>query len=98
MNNNLERLPFLIRLSRRTISVVHQNLLFGISFIVVLLVLSALDWIKPVTGAILHFVAAVAVIFNSARLVRFGEELHEAPAEPAMEFRPGAEPEPVPAA
>ncbi len=81
MNNNLERLPFLIRLSRRTMSVVHQNLMMGISFIVVLEILSAMGWIKPILGAVFHFVAACAVIFNSARLVRFGEELHKSTEE-----------------
>ena len=34
MNNDLRRLPFLVRLSRRTLSVIHQNLIFGMVFIV----------------------------------------------------------------
>jgi Zn2+/Cd2+-exporting ATPase len=83
LNNDLRRLPFLVRLSRRTIQVIHQNLLFGVTFIVVFLVLTALQpqkaeakWITPVTAAVLHMLAATFVIFNSARLVRFGEELH----------------------
>ena len=97
MNNDLARLPFLVRLSRRTISVVHQNLLFGISFIVTLVVFSALGWIKPILGAALHVVATVVVVFNSARLVRFGEELHAEEEKPEPTFRPGAAPEPVPA-
>ena len=76
MNNNLGRLPFLIRLSRRTIRVVHQNLLFGLGMIVVLMILAGLGWVVPVVGALLHLLAATFVVFNSARLVRFGEELH----------------------
>ncbi len=76
MNNDLQRLPFLVRLSRRTTSVIHQNLLFGVSFIVVFEILAALGHLRPVVGAVLHMVAATFVIFNSARLVRFGEELH----------------------
>ena len=95
MNNNLERLPFLIRLSRKTIGVVHQNLLFGIGFIVVLEVLSAMGMVKPILGAMLHFAAAAVVIFNSARLVRFGEELHADEAEAETTFRAGAAPQPV---
>ena len=98
MNNDLTRLPFLVRLSRRTIGVVHQNLLFGISFIVTMVVFSALGWIKPILGAALHVVAAVVVVFNSARLVRFGEELHVEEEKPEPGFRRGAAPEPVPAA
>ncbi len=94
MNNNLERLPFLIRLSRRTMTVVHQNLLMGLGFIVVLLILSATGWITPILGAVFHFVAACVVIFNSARLVRFGEELHK----PTEEELPQPRVEAVPVA
>ncbi|HUS47136.1 MAG TPA: cation-translocating P-type ATPase [Phycisphaerae bacterium] len=77
LNNDLRRLPFLVRLSRRTIQVIHQNLVFGMSFIVAFLILAGMNIITPVIGAVLHMVAATFVIFNSARLVRFGEELHE---------------------
>ncbi len=98
MNNNLERLPFLVRLSRRTIRVVHQNLLFGVGFIVLLEVLGAMGWVKPILGAVLHFAAAVVVIFNSARLVRFGEELHKPDEGKEDRLRPRVAPEPVPAA
>ena len=82
MNNDLGRLSFLIRLSRRTVKVIHQNLLCGVIFIVVFEIFAALAWITPVLGAALHMLAASFVIFNSARLVRFGEELHKpAPLE-----------------
>ena len=82
MNNDLQRLPFLIRLSRQAYKVIHQNLVFGVAFIVAFEILAGLAWISPVLGAVLHVVAATVVIFNSARLVRFGEELH---AEPLAE-------------
>jgi len=99
MNDDLERLPFLIRLSRQTIRVVHQNLALGILFIVTLLVLSAMGWLQriggPIAGAVLHFLAACVVIFNSARLVRFGEELHKPTKE---QPGPRVKAEPVPAA
>jgi Cd2+/Zn2+-exporting ATPase len=83
MNNDLRRLPFLVRLSRRTISVIHQNLLFGVAFIVLFEILAGLGMLTPVAGAVLHMVAASFVIFNSARLVRFGEEIHSAQLKPA---------------
>ena len=95
MNNDLRRLPFLVRLSQKTIGVIHQNLLMGMAFIVTFEILAGLDVIRPVLGAVLHAVAATVVIFNSARLVRFGEELHEQPAEAPPPYR--AKLEPVPA-
>jgi Cd2+/Zn2+-exporting ATPase len=94
MNNDLRRLSFLVRLSRRAIGVIHQNLLFGTAFIVAFEILAGLGVIQPVLGAVLHMLAATFVIFNSARLVRFGEELHEKPGEAA---RPRARVEHVPA-
>jgi len=94
MNNDLRRLPFLVRLSRKTIGVVHQNLLFGAAFIVAFMILAVLKWISPILGAVLHVLGATFVIFNSARLVRFGEELHRAePEGPQRQIRA----EPVPA-
>ncbi len=88
LNNDLRRLPFLVRLSRQTLHVVHQNLLFGALFITLFVILAALGVILPVAGAFLHLLAATVVIFNSARLVRFGEELHEPSDEGEGASRP----------
>lgn len=75
MSDDLGRLPFLVKLSRKTRSVIVQNLLFGTVFIIAGLIAAAAGWVHIVLAAILHFVGSVIVIFNSARLVRFGEEL-----------------------
>jgi len=74
LNNDLTRLPFLIRLSRQTRRVVSQNLVFGVLFIVAVMTLGAVGGISPVIAAILHTGSSFVVVFNSARLVRFGEE------------------------
>jgi Cd2+/Zn2+-exporting ATPase len=36
---------------------------------------SAVGWLPPIVAAFLHFGGSVLVVFNSARLVRFGEHL-----------------------
>jgi Cd2+/Zn2+-exporting ATPase len=98
MNNDLRRLPFLVRLSRQTRSVINQNFLVGILFVLGGLVLAALKFINPITAAVLHVVGSLIVVFNSARLVRQGEELepHLAPVgEPPGSATPTA---PVPLA
>jgi Zn2+/Cd2+-exporting ATPase len=88
MNNDLRRLPFLVKLSRSTRAVINQNFMFGICFIIAGLTLAAFGTIGPITAAILHNVGSLIVIFNSARLVRKGEELEhyhpemETPARP----------------
>ncbi len=104
MNNDLRRLPFLIKLSRSTRAVINQNFLFGVCFIIVGLTLAAYGQITPIVAAILHNAGSLMVIFNSARLVRKGEELEhyhpvvveppsrpDAPKpKPALELAPGA--------
>lgn len=75
MNTDLKRLAFLVHLSKRTTRVIHQNLIFGVMFILAFMVLAGLGIILPVWGALLHTVGATFVIFNSARLVRAGEDM-----------------------
>ena len=75
INNDLRRLPFLVKLSRSTRAVINQNFALrrrvhhrrsggdGV-------------WLhRPIVAALLHNVGSLIVIFNSARLVRKGEEL-----------------------
>jgi Cd2+/Zn2+-exporting ATPase len=84
MNNDLRRLPFLIRLSREARAVIHQNLGVGILFIVGGLYMSVIGELNPIVAAILHNAGSLIVVFNSARLIRSGEELeHELPADEA---------------
>jgi Cd2+/Zn2+-exporting ATPase len=75
MSNDLRRLPFLVRLSRKTRAVINENLLFGVLFIILGVSASAIGWLPLIYAAMLHFAGSLVVVFNSARLVRFGEEL-----------------------
>jgi Cd2+/Zn2+-exporting ATPase len=75
MNNDLRRLPFLVRLSRMSRSVINQNFLFGVFFIIGGLAAAALGYLNPIVAAIMHNAGSLIVVFNSARLVRMGEEL-----------------------
>jgi Cd2+/Zn2+-exporting ATPase len=82
MNNDLRRLPFLVKLSRSTRSVINQNFLFGLVFIISGMTLSALGKVPPALAAAMHTVGSLFVVFNSARLVRKGEELEHYQPEP----------------
>ena len=75
MNNDLRRLPFLIRLSRMARTIINQNFLFGIVFIIGGMAAASFGYLNPIVAAILHNVGSLFVVFNSARLVRQGEEL-----------------------
>ncbi len=72
MNDDLRRLPFLVRISRKTRRVISQNLAFGVLFIVLGISLS--KFVPPALAAVFHFASSIVVVFNSARLVRFGED------------------------
>ncbi|MBN1345152.1 MAG: cation-translocating P-type ATPase [Phycisphaerae bacterium] len=87
MSNDLGRLPFLVRLSRAATNVIWQNMLFGVTFIVVTVALGSMGMIKPMLAALLHLGASSLVVFNSARLIRSGEEL--APHAPERERASG---------
>ena len=101
MNNDLRRLPFLVKLSRSTRTVINQNFAFGVCFILTGWTLTTSGIVGPITAAILHVTGTLIVIFNSARLVRKGEELehfhpeavadrhdHGSPRKPAGELTP----------
>jgi len=90
MNNDLRRLPFLVKLSRSTRAVINQNFLFGVLFIIVGLTVTSFGIIGPIVAALLHNVGSLIVIFNSARLVRKGEELEHYHPEMETFTRPTA--------
>ena len=77
MNDDLRRLPFLVQVSRKTRGVINQNLAFGVAFIIAGISLS--KFVPPGVAAFLHFASSLVVVFNSARLVRFGEDLDHEP-------------------
>ncbi len=84
MTNDLRRIPLLIDLSRKTNTVMNQNLAFGLIFILSGIILSVFGGMSPVLAAILHAVSTLIVIFNSARLVRTGESVSQAETKGAQ--------------
>ena len=91
MSNDLERLPVMMRLSRRLRRIIIQNLLVGGLFVVGGATLASFGYFGPIVAAILHNVSSFIVIFNSARLVRFEETLTAS----AEQRDPGAAPQPA---
>ncbi len=84
MTNDLRRIPMLVYLSRKSRLIINQNLVFGMLFVFGGMVLSVFGWMTPIWAAVLHTGSTLIIIFNSARLVRTGEELtleEKAPAE-----------------
>src|SRR5216117_890836 len=98
MNNDLRRLPFLVKVSRQTRAVINQNFLFGVCFILGGWTAGAFGYLNPIIAAVLHNAGSLVVVFNSARLVRIGEELEpfQAAAARPADTGPGRGAEPTP--
>jgi Zn2+/Cd2+-exporting ATPase len=77
MNNNLNRIPFLVGLSRQTSRVIKQNIVIGGGFILLFLVIAGTGNIPPIFAALMQVVSSLVVVFNSARLVRAGEDIEQ---------------------
>ena len=74
MNNNLDNIPFVMRLSRRTKRIIYQNLVLSVSFSAIMIALSAFGVISALAGTILHNCGAFAVLLNSSRILKSPEE------------------------
>ena len=75
MTNDLKRIPVLVELSRSTKTTLFLNLLIGFSFVFGGVLLALFDQLSPIMAAVFHTTSTALVIFNSAGLVRTGEEL-----------------------
>jgi Cd2+/Zn2+-exporting ATPase len=70
MTDELEKIPAVIRLSRKALRVIKENLAFAIVFNTVLVFLSAQGWMTMIFGAVLHQASSLLVILSSMRLLR----------------------------
>jgi Cd2+/Zn2+-exporting ATPase len=70
MSDEIEKIPTVIRLSRKALRVIKENLLFALVFNTVLILLSAQGWVTMILGAIMHQGSSLLVILNSIRLLR----------------------------
>ncbi|MEM7629959.1 MAG: cation-translocating P-type ATPase [Planctomycetota bacterium] len=100
MTDELNRLPFLVELARKTRVIVTQNIAVSILMAIVGLVLAATGTFVSLGGeaaaglgvgvaAIFHFAPDVFVVANSFRLFRFGEDFLQAEEEARQQAEAG---------
>ena len=70
MNNNLENIPFAIRLAHQTKNIIYQNLALSCMVSLAMIIFSALGYISPLAGTILHNLGAFIVLINSSRILK----------------------------
>lgn len=68
----------MIRLSQKTMQVIHQNFAFAIGANVLGITLGTMKIISPFTSALLHNASTLAVVINSARLLKYDKESERA--------------------
>jgi Cu+-exporting ATPase len=71
LGTDLRRLPRLINLADTTRQIIGQNVWMAFGLSIVLIILAARGILDPLTGALAQSVAVLAVVINSARILRF---------------------------
>jgi Zn2+/Cd2+-exporting ATPase len=72
LGTDLKRLPQLIGLADTTRRIIGENVWLAFGLSVALIALAARGILDPLTGALAQSVAVLAVVANSARILRFG--------------------------
>lgn len=70
MSDDLAKVPQLFALGRHVLRVINQNIIASAIINVGAIILAAFGIIGPVAGALVHNAGSVAVVANSARLIR----------------------------
>lgn len=74
-HDDISKLPWLIRLSRRMLSIIKINIVFGLAFNAIAVLASGTGWLTPIMAAIVHNVGSVLVVIASASLAIFPDSL-----------------------
>lgn len=69
MKDDIAKIPFLIRLSRRMMRTIKWNIAFGLVFNIVAVVASGAGFLTPIMGAVVHNAGSVLVVLSSASLI-----------------------------
>jgi Cd2+/Zn2+-exporting ATPase len=71
LTDEIQRIPYLIELSRTSLGVIRNNVIFSMSMNVLSVLLSVTGVIGPAVGALMHELSALPVVANSARLINW---------------------------
>ncbi len=78
MTDDLNRIPFLIELARRTRVIIGQNIAASVVIVLIGLIIAATGMLEVWEAGLYHFAGEIFVFANSFRLFRFGENFTEA--------------------
>ena len=70
-HDDISRLPWLLRLSKRMLKIININVVFGLLFNAAAVIASGAGWLPPIMAAIVHNIGSVIVVIASASLAIF---------------------------
>jgi Cd2+/Zn2+-exporting ATPase len=68
MHDEIDRLPFLVQLSRRMVHTIRWNIVFGMVFNAFAVLASGSGLLSPIMGAVVHNIGSVLVVLSSASI------------------------------
>jgi Cd2+/Zn2+-exporting ATPase len=68
MNDDISKLPFLIRLGRRMLRVIKWNIAFGMIFNAAAVIAGGSGLLSPIMGAVVHNIGSVLVVLSSSSI------------------------------
>lgn len=71
INDNIEDLPHLIAIAKKTIRTININIGFSLILNIIAMALAIMGNLGPVEGALIHNIGSVIVIIHSATLLRY---------------------------
>lgn len=71
INGNIEDLPHLISIARKTIRVINVGIAFALTLNIIAMALAILGIINPIEGALIHNIGSVIVIIYASTLANF---------------------------
>ena len=71
INDNIEDLPQLIGISRKTIKTINVSIAFSLAVNIIAMALAILGYLNPIEGALIHNIGSFIVIAYSSTLVRY---------------------------
>ena len=71
VNDNIEDIPHLIGIARKTIKIINMGIGFALALNITAMALAILGILNPIEGALIHNIGSVIVIIYSSTLVRY---------------------------
>ena len=71
INDNVENIPHLIAIARKTVRTINISIAFALTLNVVAMALAILGILNPIEGALIHNIGSVVVIIYSSTLIKY---------------------------